>query len=318
MKNRIIMLISFSLSTLYCLSQAVPAKYENIPFLVTFGKDSEKSWGDDDNSQTFFFAIPENQNKPFYIRVFDPDCGGKHDENKGGFNTTTSFTILGGNSCYSTKNDENRNPVGNYKSGNMLGYKSFGVSTKYDDKWYTFGPFNPKEGALKPELGGYMFKIIADGKSGNDGNMYRYYMSTSATGNIAVEGGNAFTFEYSFRLPAEPKNVSHIYPFIDNNVLSVKQFNFDFDNDAYIRVVSASKNGIKLKTSNDGVWVSDETKITDEERNTSLDIQMVKYGKQGNNNVVFYITNQYGEFLPFFTVPIGGMPKYKYKIKVTR
>ncbi len=299
-------------------SQAVPAKYENIPFLVTFGKDAEQKWGDDDKSQTFFFAIPANQTTPFYIRVFDPDCGGQHDENKGGFNTQTSFTILGGESCYSTNDNENRNPVGNYKKGNMLAFKNFGASTKYDNKWYTFGPFNPKEGANKPELGGYVFKVIADGVSGDDGNLYRYFLSSSPTSNIPLEGGNAFTFEYSFRLPAPEKSVSHIYPFVDNNVLSIKQFNFDFDDDAYIRILSASKNGLKVKTSNDSEWANDENIITDDERNTSLDIQMVKYGNQRNNNVVFYITNQYGKFLPFYTVPIGGMPKYKYKIKMTR
>ena len=29
-------------------AQPVPSKEENIPFLVTFGKEADKSWGDDD------------------------------------------------------------------------------------------------------------------------------------------------------------------------------------------------------------------------------------------------------------------------------
>jgi len=36
-------------------AQPVPAADENIPFLVTFGKDAETKWGDDDFCQTFFF-----------------------------------------------------------------------------------------------------------------------------------------------------------------------------------------------------------------------------------------------------------------------
>ncbi|MFH2142049.1 MAG: hypothetical protein ABIJ97_06490, partial [Bacteroidota bacterium] len=52
--------------------QPIPAKEENIPFLVTFGGQSDKSWGDDDFCQTIFFVIPENYKNPFYIRVFDP------------------------------------------------------------------------------------------------------------------------------------------------------------------------------------------------------------------------------------------------------
>jgi len=69
--------------------QPVPGKDENIPFLVTFGKDGKTSWGDDDFSQIFFFTIPKDYNRPIYIRVFDPDCGGENDEIQGEFNTRT-------------------------------------------------------------------------------------------------------------------------------------------------------------------------------------------------------------------------------------
>ena len=63
-------------------SQQIPAVEENIPYLVTFGKGADKSWGDDDFSQTFFFVIPKFQVKPFYIRVFDPETSGTNDEKK--------------------------------------------------------------------------------------------------------------------------------------------------------------------------------------------------------------------------------------------
>ena len=57
-------------------SQPVPAKDENIPYLVTFGGDADKSWGDDDFCQIFFFKIPFTQKEPFYLRVYDPGTGG--------------------------------------------------------------------------------------------------------------------------------------------------------------------------------------------------------------------------------------------------
>ena len=53
-------------------SQPVPGEDENIEFLVTFGRQGETSWGDDDFSQTWFFAIPKDYTGRFYIRVFDP------------------------------------------------------------------------------------------------------------------------------------------------------------------------------------------------------------------------------------------------------
>jgi len=36
-----------------------------------------------------------------------------------------------------------------------------------------------------------------------------------------------------------------------------------------------------------------------------------------SNNVVIFLENQYGELLPFYSVPIGGVPKYSGKIKLT-
>jgi len=77
--------------------QPVPGKDENIPFLVTFGKDGKTSWGDDDFYQIFFFSIPKDYTKPFYIRVFDHDCGGENDEIQGEFDTKTKFSVYGGN-----------------------------------------------------------------------------------------------------------------------------------------------------------------------------------------------------------------------------
>ena len=56
---KIIMLLMFSLTLSgggEIFGQAVPGKDENIPFLVTFGKIGDTSWGDDDfSSETSFF-----------------------------------------------------------------------------------------------------------------------------------------------------------------------------------------------------------------------------------------------------------------------
>lgn len=312
MKNKFIIAITFLIS-INSFGQAVPAKNENIPFLVTFGKDSDKSWGDDDNNQIIFFSVPESQKTPFFIRVFDPNIGGKHDENKGGFNTTTKFTLLG-SGCFSKNDDENKDPIGNYKKGNLIYSKSFSSESTYDDKWYSFGPINPLEGELLPELGGYIFKLVIDGESGDDGNLYTLFMSIKNNDNIPVEGGNAFMYEYSFRLNTT-KQISHLYPYIDQYTISVKQHNFDFDNDAYIKLISMSQPGIKTETSNDGVWATEMHEMQDKDKKTCLDVQIVKTGSSSNNNVVFYITNQRGKYMQFHSIPIGAIPKKQIGIK---
>jgi hypothetical protein len=300
--------------------QPVPAGDENIPYLMTFGGNSETSWGDDDFSQTFFFSIPKEFNEPVFIRIYDPDIGGEIDEINGVWDTKTRYSVYGGKGSYTDKDAQETQPTGNYKSGNLLASKTFGEDPNYDKGWYTFGPFNPTEGEFISKFDAYIIKVIADGVTGDDGNLYRYFLSTSYDANIQVEGGNAFAYEYSFRLYNDPNEVSHIYPYVDDRTITVKLSNFDWDNDGFIRTVSVARKGQLSKISGEDVWTDDEFKIFDEEKNTSLDIQFIKSKDPvvRNNNVVVNVRNQYGELLPFYVIPIGGVPKYNYTIGTSK
>ena len=300
-----------------CIAQQVPAPEENIPYLVTFGKNGAQSWGDDDFSQTWFFVVPKFQTKPVYIRIFDPETGGDNDEKKGEFNTTTQYSVYGGKTCFTSKDVRENQPKGNYKSGNLLYNKSFGSNSIYDGEWYTFGPFNPTEGEFVNQYGGYIFKMIAEGVSGDDGNLYQYFLSESPMENKPVEGGNAFTFEYSFRLSDNQSNVAHLYPLVEEDVISVKISNFDFDNDGNINIVSMAKKQEMSKSSGENVWATSEHKIVEQEKKTTLDVQFIKNKKEliKNNNVTLYVTNQYGNLLPIYTMPIGGIPNSNYKVQ---
>lgn len=302
-------------------AQPVPAEVENIPQLMTFGPKAEKSWGDDLYPQIFFLFVPESYKGSVYIRVFDPDTGGQLDEINGFWDTQCTFSVYGGKGAYTNPDARETEPKGNYKSGNLLGSKTFAADPKYDMKWYSFGPFNPTEGEYTKEFsGGYVFKIICEGIAGDDGNAYRYFLSSSGTENKPLEGGNAFAYRYSFRLWDNPKEVSHIYPYVDDRVISIKMSNFDWDDDGVIRVVSVGRQGQQFPVSGSEVWKTAEFKILPEEKNTSLDFQFIKRANPPvkNNNVVINVKNQYGENMRFFTVPIGGVPKYKYHIKGNR
>lgn len=297
-------------------SQQTPSLEEKIPFVCTFSKDSDKDWGDDDGVQTFFFVIPESYKKPIYVRVFDPEVGGKNDENHGAFNSKSKFTVYGGNKAHSEPAAKSQDPVGNFRSGVVLATKTFSNETTYDNAWYTMGPFNPVEGELQPEIGGRVFKLIIEGMEGDDGNLYKIFLSTDPNDNKPVEGGNTFAYEYTFRLSSTDMPVSHLYPFVGTNVTAVKVKIFDFDNDGTIRVVSVAKKGEVTKPAVDKNWMENIYKITKSEINTSLDIQFMKNKTSKNNNIVVAISNQYGELMPFFTTPIGGIPKYIMKIGV--
>ena len=198
MITRIVLITIYLLYAVGAWAQPVPAAEENIPFLVTFGEQAETSWGDDDFSQVFFFVVPERVTDPIYIRVFDPECGGEHDEINEEFNTMTRFSVYGGEGCLSAEASKSTDPVPFHDSGVQLASKTFGSKGEYDNNWYTFGPFNPIEGEFQPQHEGYIFKVICHGIRGDDGNLYRYFMSLNPDDNQPVEGGNAFTFEYTF------------------------------------------------------------------------------------------------------------------------
>jgi len=298
------------------LAQQAPAADQNFAYLVTFGKKAERSWGDDDFVQIFFFSVPQVCNQAVYLRVYDPDVGGKVDENRGGFNTKTKFTVYGGTGAHSDPAARKHEPVGNYKSGIQLATKTFDGEATWDEKWYTFGPFSPIEGELQPEFGGYIFKIVIEGIEGDDGNLYKMFLSSKKEENVDMEGGNSFTYEFCLRVPDNAGTVCHIYPFVSSRVIAVKTSIFDYDSEGFIRTVSVAKKGDVFRPGGDGNWVEHTHVIVEDEYNTSLDIQFVKQAAVKNNNIAVYITNQYGDLLPFYTVPIGGVPRYKYKIGI--
>ena len=318
MKRYVLIISLILIGRIALFSQSAPAVDENIPYLMTFGGNALTSWGDDDFCQVFYCIVPPSQTDPVYIRVYDPDTGGELDELKGEFNTIVNFSIYGGNDCWSDTTAQGLNKTGNYKSGYLLASKSFGVDSKYDKKWYTFGPFNPSEGKYVEKLGGRVFKIIAQGISGDDGNIYKYFLSTSPVENVAVEGGNWFTYKYHFRFSDDQKHVCQIYPFADDKTISIQISNFDWDNDGTIRIFSVAKNGIFCDVSGEDNWIVREFPIVAEEKNSTIEIQFTKNQtvQVRNNNVVIIVMNQYGISLPFYVVPIGGVPVYSPKIRM--
>lgn len=304
------------LSVADAFAQRVPNESESIDYLVTFGQDAPPNTGDDDHVQIIFFVVPDSYKQPVYLRIFDPETGGKHDEFVGESNTTTRFSVFGGKGAFSSK-EAREVQLGagtNFKSGNLLASKTFTGDPQFDSEWYNMGPFNPLEGELVPSFNGYLLKVVVEGLKGNDGNHYRFFLSEEASLNKSIEGANAFAYNYTFKLH-KAQTLAHIYPFIESSVVSITQHNFDFDNDGEILIYSVVKNRLKANSSGDNVWASSVHPVGEKEKNLTMDIQIQKKTSEENTMTV-YITNQYNEAVPFFALPIGGPPKYKYNLKV--
>lgn len=296
--------------------QLFPTKGENIDFISTFGNESEKQWGDDDFIQVIFFIIPKQYQSPVFIKVFDPGTEGQHDlQTLPPWNTKTNYSVYGGIGAFTNPDARNHTPTGNFRSGNQLISLTFGAQPNLDNQWYTLGSFNPKEGEYFPAYNGYIFKVIIEGVSGDDGNLYRFFLSQSAEDNIPIPGSNAFTYKFSFRLKNEGANTAHLYPLIDKNVKSIIQYNFDFDNEGSIKLYSVAKHGHKMAISGDDETAKSTHSIVEKEHGKSMDIQIIKNADR-INDMTFYLLNQYEKAIPFFAIPIGGIPKYSFKVNI--
>ncbi len=307
--------ILLAFGTLPVRAQAVPSPIENITHLVTFGAQAQASWGDDDHCQVMFFLVPKTTVVPVYIRVFDPECGGVLDEKRGEWDTRTEFTVYGGTGAHSAVDARATTPQGDFRAGNLLMQETYDADADTDNQWVTFGPFDPQQGELVPEFGGFVFKMVVQGQRGDDGNLYSFFLSRSLEANEPIEGGNGFTYEYAFRLPSQPGAKIHLYPFISQNVISIKQSNFDADADGQLRLYSVARNGQPGVLSGDNAWSASEHLIDPREKGLSIDMAYTKKSASPND-VVFFVTDQYDKALPFFAVPLGGKPRYQYTVDI--
>ncbi len=302
------------------LAQAAPNPVEKIESLVTFGAQAPRSSGDDNHTQTFFFLVPSTERRPVYIRIFDPDCGGELDAKVGAFDTRTEFSLYGGEGTHSGAGATDPRadlPALAAPTGRLMQRQVFGVDPRYDGGYYNFGPLNPLEGELVEQFGGRVFKVVVRGLSGNDGNLYRFFLSSSPGLSVPLPGGNIFTYKYCFRIPAGPPSgrpvTVHLYPFANERVISIKQSNFDLDQTVQLTIFSVAKNGHSALVSGDARWASSQLPIVTSEHGLSLDFRLVSRSPIFND-AVFYVTDQYDKALPFFAVPLGGVPHYRYDI----
>ncbi len=185
---------------LFCVSGLQVAAQEQVnlleKMLATSGNMAGVDCVDDDFSQTIFFAVPIRYTSDFYLRVWDPDCGGENDLPNGLWETNTQFEIFGGPGCFSEKDARSTDPIGNYKSGNLLDREIFARESDVDNKWVAFGPFTVDKGEQLEDFPGYaFFKTIVEGRTGDDTNLYSLFVSSVDDDNIAIEDVAFFCYE---------------------------------------------------------------------------------------------------------------------------
>lgn len=278
------------------LCYRVPPKDSNIRYLYVFGEDGKKSYGAKEEPQVIFLRVPEDYTGSIKISIYDPDIGGFIDEKSGKWNTETRFSIFGGKHAYSSIAGISEARITDFFKGTLLDSKEFGEDKTFDKKFYHFSPIAAEDGE---EVGRFRyFKIVAEGLSGNDNNVFSLEVSPDAV--------EAFGYALSLRLSERQGTKMALYPDIPQDASIIIEYNYDLDpTGGTIELISASR-AYRIKGSGTGVWANTKIDVSPSEAGKRWVYEITKK-RQPNANMSMYLTTGDGSAIPvFFTAGAAG------------
>ena len=201
--------------------------------LVTFGTaGTSPANGDNDQVQVIFMEIPNTFTNPLYVRLYDADVGGAglFDEQYGGWDTATTFSLYGGSDAYTdpaaqqARFGTTTDP--GISSGNLIASQTFTVNAMLDRAWYLFATVDPSQGEAVGDR--IVFKLsVVGANGGNDGNRYGIALSTDPLANVAPPGSRIFAYSWTFALASD--DPQRLYPYVPSGTGSFEQHNWDMD-----------------------------------------------------------------------------------------
>jgi hypothetical protein len=200
-------------------------------YVATFGPEASGGDGDDDYVQVIFFEVPDGTPDELYVRIFDADTGGGGlldpiDELNGAWNTVMAYTLRGGDGAYTHPDARSSHPgAAGINSGTLVLTATIGVSLTWDQAWYPLGPFSASDGESVGSS--RVFKLVVQGDSGDDGNLYNVVLSTSPSSNVVRDGSHVFAYSWTFLLTDSER--PPLYPYVPLGTSVFEQYNWDMD-----------------------------------------------------------------------------------------
>ncbi len=213
------------------LNPSSPATTLEAGYVSTFGLNASGANGDDDRVQVIFFEVPDGTPGDLYFRVFDADTGGTIDEQHGGaWDTAITYTLRGYTGTYTHLGVRSHQPtLDGIRSGKLLTQTVIGNDAAYDNNWrLIFGPYSAGDGELVG--GSRVLKLVVEGASGDDGNLYNVALSTDPLTNAAPDGSRIFAYSWTF--PLASSSYQWLYPYVPFGTSNFAQYNWDLDSPA--------------------------------------------------------------------------------------
>lgn len=268
-------------------AQSKPAQAEASPLLVTFGPLAPISEGDHDWKQFIRFSVPEGSGQLF-VRVFDPDIGGTHDEFLTGYGTQTRFDLYGGSSVATLSRDED-GAVQESIVGEPIDSVTFGADADANDRWNTLFTVDSAKGTENGPRRDFV--LVVEGAAGSDGNVFDVQISTSETENEAPNDLRLYSFVPTFQV-AEKGMLTELRFVIPETAVALDIENFDA---AGGRVAyDGLFRSLPLAASGKSEWRRANVRTHDNE-NGRLGSVTVAEGGETPNDVTVFVTYSEGD-----------------------
>ena len=277
----------------FLLAATLLAAKENI-LLVNYGPEQSIREGDDDFQQVLFFKVAKNFADSLYVRIFDIDCGGEGDLSFSAWNTTMRYTLYGGAGAFSSTTLKNAKPEKtDLAAGQVLADATFGENKTVDNSWYNFAHIAPADGEKVGDS--YYFKLVVQGLSGNDANVFDVRLSSSATMNVPVADVFLFSYSPTLRLRKD-ENVASITFLVPEKTKTITVHNFDLAG-AVVQLVTAFRSNLPVTSSGQGEWAKSVLSLEPLETGRECAIAMGQ-GGEAPNDVSIYVTDDQERVLP--------------------
>ncbi len=280
---------------------AVPAalaQAEAPPLLVTYGAAAPTREGDQDHREIIFFSLPAGESEPLYLRLLDPDVGSNRDLIKGPADSSTRFALFGGAGAFS----QAAPPADGLTAGQLLGEQTFSAEPERDEQWLTLLGFTASQGERIGERA--YFRLVVQGLSGDDGNLYSLAVSLRDRRNLAPAGLRLFAYQPTVRVP-DGESLTELRFRAPDEAAPLTFENFDAANG---QVTLATRfRSLLLTTSGQDAWQSSERVLRPDEQGAQAAV-LFAGGDELPNDATFRILDGAGRPIAIELPPLLWRP----------
>ncbi|WP_417666397.1 PKD domain-containing protein [Roseibium sp.] len=292
--------------------RARPGQPIDAPLLVTYGPRAPIREGDPTHAQIIYISLPGDLTERVYVRLFDPDAAGEHDLIYGRPDTVTRFALYGGDGAFVGEPEDGKSVSDEERTGGiLLAEKDFSDDEASDNSWVNFALISPDQGEERD--GRRIFRLVVEGKSGNDGNLYGVAISRGDRRQVDIEGAKLFSYAPTIRVPNR-QTLTELRFTAPTDTESLSIDNFDA---AHGKVsLTTTFRTVPLTPSGQGNWRTDTVELTPDELGKPAAITLSGGGEMPND-ATFFIAVRAQNLLPLDLPPFNWIPNRRPDIDAT-